>query len=728
MPAQPSYRLDARTGWRLLSSKAITWSGGAARLAQRPGAIRPLDAPGGDLGGRALPRRVALGLGGQIYLITTDGALVWYDPCQEFFAPVPCGRLGRIGLSDPIALAVSDDPSLLVLDGTTRMITALSLADWRVARQWGPFDTDGVHLSALPATPLRDPLTGAPTGALDLPGTVWDPRDIAVLPSSQIAVSDRASGQIAYFDRRGCLLGSSDGATSEQGPLQGPDALAVDAQGALFVLEADTPALARLDHQGRIVARSENPDDLPETIEDGHLTVDGDGTIWVSNRLPGAARAFCCDPSGRIASAAGSALVPPECDLLAFDHVGRAIVSAPDQPCLRRADAVARFDHGALVFGPLDGGRAATQWDRIRFAMTIPEGCSATLLVRSSDAMLDQATIAAMPRAAWAAVSLDTLNGKASAAILAPPGRYLWMQLEFGGDGAATPRLDGLTVSYPRRTSARHLPAVWSAEPKSADFLARFMMLFDELRADTLEPLDSLAGLIDPLATQAAEAGAHGADFLDWLGGWIGLALDRNWSVERRRRLVAEAPKLFPIKGTIEGLSRHVEIYSGITPKIVEHYKLRRWITLDETTLDGAAALWGPELIRRLSLDDYAEIGRFRLVDGGNPLTDEIAAFAHRATVFVPVAEAFSRADLAALEATVAAARPAHVDVDVRVMKSGFVMGCDTLLGVNTVLNRHHETAVLEEAVLGDDIRLDGPPHPFSLGPSTRLGPDTTLE
>lgn len=728
MPVRPSYRLDVRAGWQLLSSEGVTWSGGVARLAQRPGSVRPFDHTSGDFGGRAMPRRVALGPAGQIYLITTDGQLHWYDPCRELFELIPCGQNGRLGLGDPIALAVLDGAELLVLDRRTRLITALSLADWRIKRQWGPFDTAQNGLSYLTTTEVRDPLTGRPTGSLDLPPTAWEPRDIAVLPGGQIAVSDRTSGRIVYFDHRGCLIGTSDGATDEETALQGPDALAVAPDGALFVLETGVPGIARLDRQGRIVARTVNPDDLPPDLEDGHLAIDGDGTIWVSTRLPGAARPLCCEPSGRIAASGGLSLVSAECDLLAFDADGRAIVGTPGAPCLRRADAVARLDRGAMIFGPLDAGRTATQWDRVKFGLGLPEGCSAVLRVFCSDALLEQAAIEAMPAAAWAALPLSAREGKAIAAVLAPPGRYLWIRIDFGGDGTATPRLDGLTVTYPRQTSARHLPAIWSSEPKSADFLARFMMLFDEMRADTLEPLEALAGLVDPMATLAAEAGAYGADFLDWLGGWIGLALDRNWSVERRRRLVAEAPKLFRIKGTVEGLMRHVEIYTGVAPKVVEHFKLRRWITLDETLLDGTASLWGPDLVRRLSLDGYAEIGSFRLVDGGDPLTDPLAAFAHRASVYIPVTEEFSAKDLSALEAVVEAARPAHVDVDIRVMKSGFVMGCDTLLGVNTVLSRHHHPAVLEETVLGDDIRLAGPPHPFSLGPSTRLGPDTKLE
>ena len=725
MRRQPAYRLDARTGWRVAWSEGIAWSDRDAQLALRPGTAVPLADPSGSLGGRAVPRRVSFGPAGTIFLITTDHRLLWYDLCAEAFAPVPCAE--RVGLTQPVALSVAETGELIVLDGASRMLTAIALSDWRIKRQWGPFQVTEGRLQPARATAVLDPLTGVPTGAVSLPDDVWDPRDIAVLRGGLVAVSDAASGQIAYFDRRGSLIDQSDGASQDASPLEAPDALAVGPNGALYVLEAARPGLARLDHQGRITARLNERDGLPETLEEASLAIARDGTIWVSNRLPGAARSFCCEPSGLIRPSHRDTLAPADCTVLAFDPEGTALLASPAGACLMRADDVQRLERGRIGFARLDGGQTETQWDRARITLDIPEGCAVTIWAYASDAALDNTAIAALPEAAWVQTPLDARAGEAVAAIRTSPGQYLWLQLELGGDGAASPRLAAMTITYPRNSSARYLPAVWSAEPTSADFLARLMSLYDELRADSLTPLEELAGLIDPMATPAAEPGAFGDDFLDWLAGWIGLMLDRNWSVARRRALVAEAPKLFRIKGTLAGLSRHIEIYTGLAPKIVEHFRLRRWIALDETPLDGSSALWGPDLVRRLSLDGYAEIGRFTLVDGGAPLTDPIAAFAHRASVFIPVSGDFSAADLAALEAVIEAARPAHVAVDLHVMRPAFVLGCDMLLGVNTVLGPPPAPAITDATVLGEDIRLGPQDAPFTIGPGTRLGADTTV-
>jgi hypothetical protein len=192
--------------------------------------------------------------------------------------------------------------------------------------------------------------------------------------------------------------------------------------------------------------------------------------------------------------------------------------------------------------------------------------------------------------------------------------------------------------------------------------------------------------------------------------------------------LVREAPFLYRIRGTVEGLKRHVAVYTGTAPRLVEHYRLRRWLALDETMLDAGAKLWGADIVRRLQLDAHAQVGSFALVDGGDPLTDPIGAFAHRASLYIPVGEGFSAADSAALADVVEAARPAHVAIDIHLMRPRFVIGCDLLLGVNTILGTPVSPARTDVSRLGEDIRLSGPPHGLTLRQGVRLGADTQLD
>lgn len=729
MTPQPSIRLDGRIGWRIAGSTGIAVASDGLRLAPVPGAARPLASASGDFGGHALPTRVAAGPGGMLYLLDSSGAILAYDPCRESFLPMAClqGPSRLPGLGRPIALSVHPAGRLLVLDGDARMVTAISLVDGRVLRQWKPYVLHDGELRSVPVVAGVDPLTGAPDGSIVLPSGAWDPIDIAVLADGRTIVSERGAGVLWVFDRNGCPAGSWTGAHGDVPPLDKPTALAAAADGRIFVVEEGSGRVAVLDPHGRIIERVTDDTRLPAMIDGGSLAVDADGTLWISNRLPGPAMVLRCDAAGRCCSVDWARMLPADCALLAFDSDGHAILGSAGERCLRRAQLTARHEQGQVAFAAIDSGRAGTTWDRIHLDLDAPMGTLVTVRTFASDATLGDADVAALHAGAWATTGLSASGEPVAMAIRSAPGRYLWLRIELAGDGAQTPVLRGMTVVWPRRTSARYLPATWSANPTSADFLARFLAVFDEVRARTLAPIDAMPALFDPLATPAANQGAPGEDFLDWLAGWIGIVLDRNWPVDRRRQLVAEAPSLFRVRGTLKGLARHIAIYTGLEPRIVEHFRLRRWLTLGEPSLDGAQKLWGPDIVRRLQLDGYAQIGRFALVDGGDPVTDPIAAFAHRATVYVPVSAAFGDADMAALEDVVQAAKPAHVEVDVRLMRPRFVLGCELLLGVNTIIGHDTRVARADDSVLGNDIRLAGPPSGFTLRQGMRLGSDTTI-
>jgi phage tail-like protein len=719
-------RLDHNSGWRVEQAAGIAMGRDGLMLAPVPAGGQQLGSADGSLGGAARPARLAAGPAGSLFLITGDHRLLAYDPCTERFTAFPCAEPPP-GLTQPQALAVHPAGDLYVLDGASGAVTVLSIASGQVRRRFGPFAVSAAGVVPLRLTMGFDPLTGAPDGSVQPAAGAWDAIDIAVLSDGRIAVSTGAEQLIVLFDRRGRPCGVWTGQSDEQPPLKAPSAIAALADGGMAVLEQGG-TLAVLDKKGRITARIGSAGDLDFAATDAALAVDADGTIWISDRRPDVPDSLRCCPGGRPGAGEPVRLVPGDCALLAFDSDGHAILGGAGRPCLIRSTTIHRMAAGELVTVALDSGGSGTQWDVIDLDCAIPMGSVLTVETFTSDAPLDTAT-RAREACVWASTPLTRADrGRAVVAVRSPPGRYLWLRLRLAGDGAVTPVLNGVTLAWPRMTSARYLPGTYSAEPVSGDFLARFLGMFDQLRSDMLAPIDDLPALFDPMATPAAEAGASGDDFLDWLAGWIGLALDRNWSVERRRRLVRDAPALYRIRGTVEGLKRHVAVYTGIAPRIVEHYRLRHWLALDETALDANAGLWGPEIVRRLQLDSYSEVGSFALVDGGDPLTDPVGAFAHRASLYIPVSDGFSPADEAALADVVEVARPAHVAVDIHLMRPRFVIGCDLLLGVNTIFGSPVSPARADESRLGEDIRLSGPPHGFTLRQGVRLGADTQLD
>ena len=84
--------------------------------------------------------------------------------------------------------------------------------------------------------------------------------------------------------------------------------------------------------------------------------------------------------------------------------------------------------------------------------------------------------------------------------------------------------------------------------------------------------LDNFGAYLDPALTPD--------DFLDWLGGWVGVALDETWPIERRRAFVAQAADLYRLRGTRAGLAAHVQIFTG--GEVGDRGQRRRDLVADE--------------------------------------------------------------------------------------------------------------------------------------------------
>ena len=75
--------------------------------------------------------------------------------------------------------------------------------------------------------------------------------------------------------------------------------------------------------------------------------------------------------------------------------------------------------------------------------------------------------------------------------------------------------------------------------------------------------IDNFSAYLDPALTPE--------DFLDWLAGWVGVLLDENWPIERRRAFVALAAELYRNRGTVKGLQMHVKLFASGEVEIVDN-------------------------------------------------------------------------------------------------------------------------------------------------------------
>lgn len=735
-------------GWQADLLDRVSVDKGALRLTQLPGLPRPLTEATGDFGGLTLPVGMAVDCAGRIYLLHGKGAhLKRYNPCDEHFENLPC--MGGEGhkprrFHEPRGIAISCRDELYIADTGNRRVQVFALDSLALRCLWGPYTVSqhgkGWRICPAEGTPAVDPVTGLRTGELDFPAQCWEPWGIALAPDGHAFVTDHANGLVHFFDAGGRWLRAVDGASKDNPALQKPTAIARDPEGRLYIIQEGQSDVIVLDRKGRFLERVSNKAAIADRFEPVTVAVDGNGVIYISDRISGLTCRIRRDHAGRCLTPEPLPTVPANCPILAFDPDGHPILGTAKQPCVMRTDNTVAYQTGGVFRSEaLDSLTPRCQWGHIELRLTLPFGTSLAVATTTSEVALTSDEVTALTEDRWITTPATGVSAKGDwdCLVRSDPGRYLWLRLTFTSDGADTPAISSIDLDWPRRTSRRFLPAVFAEDPVGGDFTDRLLAIFDRQRDEAGKRIGHIAARFDPKATPASPVGDYSHDFLDWLAGWLGLALQHNWSVARRRRLVANAYRLYRLRGTLAGLKLHIELFTGIEPRILEHFKLRRWLNLGSGRLGGRSALWGPEIVKRLQLDVYSQVGQFQLIDTGDPLTDPFDAFAHRFTIYATLPRGFTAADEATLQSIVEMAKPAHTEATLNLVKPRFVVGrqscigVDSVIGIDTVLGKRSQPAVLGEAVLGEENRLGPRQGPgssrFRLGPRVRVGVDTRL-
>jgi phage tail-like protein len=297
------------------------------------------------------------------------------------------------------------------------------------------------------------------------------------------------------------------------------------------------------------------------------------------------------------------------------------------------------------------------------------------------------------------------------------------------------------------------LPAVFLAEPTSADFTERFLTLFDTTLRGIERGIDTQARLFDPLSAPATSGAQGTPDFLSWLASWIGIGFERQWDTAKRRRFLKAAGRLFDRRGTFEGLRQQLlmlldfdRVPSCCTfeeasrscrcapancaprPKapawqppalILEHFRLRRWLYVGAGRLGEQAMLWGSKIAGRSQLDQNAQLDHTRLLAVPDPLHDPFRVYAHQFTVFVPSRYRDSEKARKALDNLLRSESPAPLRFNVNFVEPRFRIGVQSMIGFDSVIGRLPEGVALGGTALGSSV-LTAPPH-LQGGPSIAL-------
>jgi len=105
----------------------------------------------------------------------------------------------------------------------------------------------------------------------------------------------------------------------------------------------------------------------------------------------------------------------------------------------------------------------------------------------------------------------------------------------------------------------RHLPALYQTD----ELMGRFLMLFESFWAPIDRQVSDLHYYFDPKLTPP--------EALGWLSAWVDLELDERLSEQQQRQLLGMAAAHYRKRGSRQGLVEILQVYTGVTPTIIEH-------------------------------------------------------------------------------------------------------------------------------------------------------------
>ncbi len=742
--AQKHYVLDGLAGWRAgaQTNTALANNGFALTLQPLPGSGRPLVDSSGSFGGLQSAINVAVDTQNRVYILDAATCTVKrFDPCLQQFVMLPC--IGGPGseprqLSSPQGMAISCRDNLYLVDTGNYRIQVFSVKSLALRAIWEPIvvSQTGTTITVAPAVPkITWPTAGATCAAqVVYPPQTWQPWDIATSPTNWSYVTDYANGLIHVFDAAGCWLKAFNGAVPNQPALVNPTRIALDLEGRIYVLQDGQNYVVVLDKDGNYVGQVTAPDSLEGRFCPIAVAVDVNGNLCLSdcitrqvyfyqpNSVGGWCGFHCC---GSVNSFA--------CSLI-FDLTGCPIIAGGGTSVCHLQLQASYPITGTYISQALDSKTYQCQWHRVLLRARVPSGCTITVNTFTSESCKSIDEITNLPPSRWATGITDAQTDSCEwdCLIFSAPGRYLWLQLTLAGEGVTTPCIEKIKIFYPRNSSLQYLPSVYREDPVSADFLDRYLSIFDTLRDCTSRQISAIPCFLDPKSTPANHRNQGGNDFLSWLAGWLGLSLQNNWPIEKRRKLVEQSHHLFDRRGTVEGVKLQVELYAGVRPQVLEFFRLRRFLMLNSATLGDCSTLFGTGVLNRLEVGVNSTIGKFELIDYGDPSLDLFNAYANQFLVVVPRWPGAGTNDEQNLQQIIQVAQPAHTLGTFEWADPKLRIGLQSFIGVDTVIGRYPVGVITGQGELGYDTVLGSPgeatkPPQARVGDNARVGCGTRL-
>lgn len=302
----------------------------------------------------------------------------------------------------------------------------------------------------------------------------------------------------------------------------------------------------------------------------------------------------------------------------------------------------------------------ATAW--LRIWTRVETGAGTPPAPDAASGLRDDAPVETPP-GVWRAAALDALDAR----VLCPADGVLWVGLELGGRGDASPLVADVRVESGDDGPVQSLPVAYRAlvpddlgargVDEGDGLLGRFLGLIGAELGATSAVLGELPALLSPAVTPDRAD----APWLGRLAAWVAVDAMPEGDDLSRREAVASAVARHGRRGTRTGLIDEVRRRTGIQVEIVEPLLDASVWRLDGSPATSALGITtglveadpGPPVLDATAILDQSML--IAEEDAGLPVH---AKRAHRVCVHVPDA---TPEQIAAVDAVVQHERPAHV-------------------------------------------------------------------
>lgn len=593
----------------------------------------------------------------KLYLLDDEGNRVKVldlDQQQEVAVIEGVGGKGKQArrFRNPRGLVLLDDGSLVIADTGNHQVKIFSRYPHALLAVWG---------------------SGTPGSGV---GEFSSPWRVAAGKCGLVYIADTGNGRVQRILRNGTALAPIGG-------LKAPFGLALGSDGTLAVLDSGSIY---------IYPPGETTSSQSFAVPSAScLTIDDSGYLYVGT-VTALVYKFELDSTGSYRSVGIGVtgvdgqfldlIWTPESQL-----VGILLAKCAATPTLSTIAICGSYvPSGTFTTLTLDSGIENCVWDRIKLNASVPIGTLITVVTQT--AATDIWANAPAFQADCSTYSPGNQNCPLSLTgenpdclVQSQPGRYLRMQLQFSSNEKTSPTLRSVEITFPRQSYLQYLPAVYQEDDQSRVFLDRFLRIFQTTFDGLDRTLDAMWTRFDPLSVPDS--------WFSWLAAWIALPINPLWTDQERRVVLKSAGQLYPLRGTPSGVQQLVQQYSGVSVRLIEHFRLRQLIILadqpDSTAALGAATrLWSRDYYQRLQLGVYSQVGYFKLTGEPEPDIEPLAWGANEFTVFFDCDPYQVSATRQKVVQAVEQEKPAYTQANYAPVFPRMRIGVQSTLGVDT--------------------------------------------